>query len=66
MDPVHHRKLPSGKMGYALAETCAEMGATVYLISGPVQIKAIHPNIKVIPVESANEMYIANSKVFLR
>ena len=66
IDPVRFiGNYSSGKMGYALAETCAEMGAIVYLISGPVQIKAIHPNIKVIPVESANEMYIATQKYFL-
>jgi phosphopantothenoylcysteine decarboxylase/phosphopantothenate--cysteine ligase len=27
------------------------------LVSGPVQVKAVHPNIQVIPVESAQEMY---------
>lgn len=54
----------SGKMGYALAEECANRGAEVYLVSGPVQIKAKHPNIKTISVESAQEMYEATNKEF--
>ena len=44
----------TGKMGYALAEECAGQGANVQLVSGPVQIKAKHANIQVIPVESAS------------
>ncbi|MCF0206249.1 MAG: bifunctional phosphopantothenoylcysteine decarboxylase/phosphopantothenate--cysteine ligase CoaBC, partial [Bacteroidales bacterium] len=47
----------SGKMGYAIAEECANRGAEVVLVSGPVSIKAIHQNIRTIKVASANEMY---------
>ncbi len=54
----------SGKMGYALAEECAARGAEVYLVSGPVQIKAKHPNIKTISVTSAEEMYNAANAEF--
>lgn len=54
----------SGKMGYALAEECAQRGAEVCLVSGPVQIKAQHPNIKTISVESAGEMFEAASAEF--
>ena len=54
----------SGKMGYALAEECAARGADVYLVSGPVQIKAKHPNIKTISVVSAGEMFEAASAEF--
>jgi phosphopantothenoylcysteine decarboxylase/phosphopantothenate--cysteine ligase len=54
----------SGKMGYALAEECAARGAEVTLVSGPVQIKAKHPNIKTISVESAGEMFEAASGEF--
>ena len=54
----------SGKMGYALAEECAARGAEVTLVSGPVQIKAKHPNIKTISVESAGEMFEAASDEF--
>jgi len=44
-------------MGYALAESFAEAGANVILISGPVSLCIEHPNIKVIRVTRAEEMY---------
>lgn len=60
IDPVRFiGNYSSGKMGYALAETCAERGAEVTLVSGPVNREVIHPNIKRINVESAAEMYQA-------
>ncbi|MBR4839795.1 MAG: bifunctional phosphopantothenoylcysteine decarboxylase/phosphopantothenate--cysteine ligase CoaBC [Paludibacteraceae bacterium] len=63
LDPVRFiGNYSSGKMGYALAEECAERGADVLLISGPVQVKAHHPNIHVVDVESAAEMYEASMK----
>lgn len=58
IDPVRFiGNYSSGKMGYALAEACAERGAEVTLVSGPVNREVIHPNIKRINVESAAEMY---------
>ena len=58
IDPVRFiGNYSSGKMGYALAECCAERGAEVTLISGPVSITAKHPNIRTISVESTEEMY---------
>lgn len=54
----------TGKMGYALAEECAARGAKVSLVSGPVQIKAKHPNINTISVTSAEEMYNAANAEF--
>ncbi|MDL1913774.1 MAG: bifunctional phosphopantothenoylcysteine decarboxylase/phosphopantothenate--cysteine ligase CoaBC [Bergeyella sp.] len=50
----------SGKMGYALAETAAERGAGVILVSGPSQekLRSKH-NINLISVVSAKEMYDA-------
>lgn len=60
IDPVRFiGNYSSGKMGYALAEACAERGAKVTLVSGPVNREVIHPNIKRINVESAAEMYQA-------
>lgn len=60
IDPVRFiGNYSSGKMGYALAEECARRGATVELISGPVQLKPQHPNINLTRVESAQEMYEA-------
>ncbi|HRZ98908.1 MAG TPA: phosphopantothenoylcysteine decarboxylase, partial [Paludibacter sp.] len=47
----------TGKMGFALAESCAMQGANVTLVSGPVSIRAKHKNINRINVESAEEMY---------
>ena len=54
----------SGKMGYALAETCAAQGAEVTVVSGPVALTAKHPNIHIIHVESAAEMYTATTGAF--
>lgn len=54
----------TGKMGYALAEECAARGAKISLVSGPVQIKAKHPNINTISVTSAEEMYNAANAEF--
>ncbi|MBS1548722.1 MAG: bifunctional phosphopantothenoylcysteine decarboxylase/phosphopantothenate--cysteine ligase CoaBC [Bacteroidetes bacterium] len=51
----------SGKMGFALAEEAANRGAKVTLISGPSSLQIEHPNIEVIRVTSAKEMY---EKVF--
>ena len=53
----------SGKMGYALAEKALSMGADVTLISGPVNLTA-SPSIKLINVESAEEMFIETQKIF--
>ena len=65
IDPVRFiGNYSSGKMGFALAETCAEQGADVTLVSGPVMLQTNHPNIHRIDVESANEMYEAATKHF--
>jgi phosphopantothenoylcysteine decarboxylase/phosphopantothenate--cysteine ligase len=49
----------SGKMGYALAEVAASLGAKVTLVSGPVSISIDNSRINVISVTSAEEMYRA-------
>ncbi len=60
IDPVRFiGNYSSGKMGYALAEECAERGAKVLLVSGPVSLSPKHPNIQKTAVESAAEMYEA-------
>ena len=60
IDPVRFvGNYSTGKMGFALAESCAKHGADVCLIAGPVQLKTVHPNIERIDVESADEMYNA-------
>lgn len=58
LDPVRYiTNHSTGKMGYAIAEQAAYMGAEVVLISGPVQIDSTHGNIKLVKVKSADEMY---------
>ena len=58
IDPVRFiGNYSSGKMGYAIAEEAARRGAEVTIISGPVSITTSIPNINVIKVESAREMY---------
>ncbi len=47
----------SGLMGYSLAEELASRGAKVTLISGPTHLNIEHPNIQLIRVQSADEMY---------
>jgi phosphopantothenoylcysteine decarboxylase/phosphopantothenate--cysteine ligase len=65
IDPVRFiGNYSSGKMGFALAETCAQQGAEVTLIAGPVALKVVHPNIKRVDVESAEEMYQEAMKAF--
>ena len=65
IDPVRFiGNFSTGKMGYAIAESLAEQGAKVSLISGPVNIKAIHSNISVISVISAQEMYDSATEIF--
>ena len=59
LDPVRYiSNYSSGKMGYAIAQAAAELGATVNLISGPVNL-ATPNNVNRINVKSANEMYDA-------
>ncbi len=65
IDPVRFiGNYSSGKMGFALAEVCAEHGAEVTLVSGPVTLQTPHPAIKRIDVESAAEMYEAANEHF--
>jgi len=47
----------SGKMGIALADTIAHLGAEVTLILGPSSLKPSQPTVKVVSVSSATEMY---------
>ena len=66
IDPVRFiGNYSSGKMGYAIAEVFAEAGASVHLVSGPVDLKTRHPGIKTIHVTSASEMYEACRNVIV-
>jgi len=55
----------SGKMGYAIAEVAYNMGAEVTLISGPTALK-IHDGIRRIDIISAEQMYQACTKNFIK
>lgn len=60
IDPVRYiSNHSSGKMGYAIAEAFLQKGAEVFLVSGPVGLHLKHPNLTVVNVNSANEMYLA-------
>jgi phosphopantothenoylcysteine decarboxylase/phosphopantothenate--cysteine ligase len=59
LDPVRYiTNRSSGKMGYALAEAALRRGATVTLISGPVQIAA-PAGVRLVNVCTAEEMHRA-------
>lgn len=70
--PTHERIDPvrflgndsTGKMGFALAEECADRGADVTLIAGPVSLKTSNPNIRRIDVTTAAQMYDATITEF--
>ncbi len=65
LDPVRFiSNHSSGKMGYHIAEELAHLGAKVTLISGPTALNLIHPNIKIINVNSTDEMYLQCKKKF--
>ena len=56
IDPVRYvSNFSSGKMGYAMAEAAAALGAETILVSGPVCL-AKPQGVKVLDVESAQEM----------
>ncbi len=58
LDPVRFiGNHSSGKMGFAIAETLAELGAEVNLVTGPTHERTTLKNITVYPVVSADEMY---------
>jgi len=54
----------SGKMGYALAEEAAKLGAEVTLISGPSALQVHDASIKRVDVVSAKEMYEAVHSIY--
>lgn len=61
IDPVRYvSNFSSGKMGYAMAEAAAKLGADTVLVSGPVALSK-PLGVKVIDIESAAEMYGAVS-----
>ncbi len=71
IDPIRYiSNRSSGKMGYSLAKIAKMRGADVTIISGPVSID-LPFDIKIISVETANEMFnavmdnIGSSSIFI-
>lgn len=65
IDPVRYiGNHSSGKMGFAIAERLADMGAEVILVAGPVHLSIHHPHIKKVDVQTAEEMYQESVKYF--
>ena len=54
----------SGLMGFCIAESAAERGAEVTLVTGPTHLKTVHPNIKRVDVVTAEEMYSRCMDIF--
>ncbi|MBA2611624.1 MAG: bifunctional phosphopantothenoylcysteine decarboxylase/phosphopantothenate--cysteine ligase CoaBC [Bacteroidetes bacterium] len=60
IDPVRFiGNRSSGKMGMAIAEALAAKGAEVILVLGPSHEKIKNPSVKIINVESSDQMYEA-------
>lgn len=63
IDPVRFiGNFSTGKMGYAIADAAAEMGADVTVVSGPVSVTPRNASVKVVSVESARQMLEACEK----
>src|SRR6187551_625462 len=59
IDPVRYlANRSSGKQGHAIAEAAAEAGASVTLISGPVNVPD-PPGVRIVKIESARDMLAA-------
>ncbi|MCB0804463.1 MAG: bifunctional phosphopantothenoylcysteine decarboxylase/phosphopantothenate--cysteine ligase CoaBC [Bacteroidales bacterium] len=57
IDPVRFiGNFSSGKMGFAIAETLADMGARVILVTGPTSLNTHNQNIERYDVNTAQEM----------
>ena len=60
IDPVRFiGNFSSGKQGFALAQECADRGAEVTLITGPVSLSIDNSHVNRVDVMSADEMYDA-------
>lgn len=67
VDPVRFiGNRSSGRMGIALADAAAALGASVDLILGPSKLTPTHPAVKVTPVQTAREMHAAAKALFSR
>ncbi len=57
IDPVRFvGNYSTGKMGFAIAEECADRGAEVVLVCGPVNLQTVNSGIRRVDAENAREM----------
>ena len=54
----------SGLMGFELARTAAQLGAEVFLVTGPTHLSIVHDNVHVVNVVSADDMYHSTQMYF--
>jgi len=65
IDPVRFiSNHSSGRMGIALADEAARLGAEVTLVLGPVSLRPSERNINIVDVRTASEMMDASVKAF--
>lgn len=65
IDPVRYiGNKSTGTMGFELAKKAAELGAKVFLISGPTNLELNNSQITIVPVVSAKQMYKAVHEYF--
>ena len=65
IDPVRFiSNRSSGKMGYAIAHAFAMAGAQVTLISGPTSLHVTDENIRLVKVETAEQMFLKTKEYF--
>lgn len=65
IDPVRYISNHStGKMGYAIADVLADMGAEVTIVSGSATAKTENKHVKIIDVRSADQMYEKCNELF--
>jgi len=65
IDPVRFvGNRSSGKMGIAIAEAAAEQGAFVTLVLGPSSLTSHHERVRIIRVETAEQMFQATTTEF--
>lgn len=65
LDPVRYiGNFSTGKMGIALAERLAALGAEVDLVLGPTHLRPADPKVKITQVESAGAMFDACAALF--
>lgn len=65
IDPVRYiGNHSSGRMGFEIANSAAQLGAEVVLITGPTHYKAHYDSIHTISILSARDMYVAAHQNF--